>query len=1565
MGIAIPQVITSDRASGNQVIDGSLKFDASKSQYLRRTFSAGNRRKSTWSGWVQRASSSASNKHVIFGADGGGDTTRTWMVGYDNTTDDTLRFEDDFTNGDITGKTNAVFRNFSGGWYHVVVALDTTQAAIGDGLKIYVNGELQTLQSTAWNQNQDTNINSAVEHKLGIDTLAGTRYFDGKLAQVYFIDGQALGPEYFGFTDPLTNTWKPKKYTGTFTRSSVNDGTTWSSSVSGTVDSSYPLSNAFGGTIGSSYTSGTRPTVGNTLTFDISSKNLTVAKVRLNTFLSVNNGNATLQVNDTDVTTNLSDGDQTHEITINGQFNNVKWSYDDGNGPYVYMRGIEVDLGTGRGYELLTDGLTDTGANSFYLPFDGNSLIGQDQSGNGNNFTPVNFGGSNSLDEATGAKPILNTTQGGTQAGVGVFGSRENVGYAVTVYDDGGGNKYYIDGVKQATLTGLIRGATYTFDTSDSTIGSTHPFRLSATSAHGTEYTNGVVAITGAATTITIPYDAPESLYYYCTSHSGMGSSITGITTNEKLADQYASNCVLAIPFTNGDVTDVSPSIACTSTKKSLTKQGDPTSSTSFNFYSSSTDFDGTGDYYTSGSETAFTFGTGDFTVEFWVESDDLGGSNQDGYLQISDTSGGLKTGYANGFAIYEGATAGTVNTAGLTASIPSTGRLIKAGVWNHIALVREGTSVRLYANGFLAGSGTSSKDMTASYLALGGYYSTTYVYNGRMQDFRIYKGVAKYNGSFEVPVTSPYILPDTPSGVSGGSKLAKITDGAVAFDGVNDSVSIADHADFTFGSGDFTIEAFVYNRGTGYRSIVQKYGGSPSTSSWFWTMYNGQNQFYYYSGSNEPYVTSGQTHYYKWVHCAVSREGNTIRIFDNGELTGTLDVSSYDTMNDSTVPVDIGADYADNYDMDGYISNVRIVKGTALYTSRFTPPSAPLTNVTNTKLLCCQSPTSATEAAVSPSTPSVVNNAAATNFTPFNTDINTVRGQETGYATFNPLSSANSNANFSDGNLTINKTGTSHSLSYSNIGVSDGKWYWEVTKLTTTGDGGLGFGVHREDKVYPNDGFRTGDGIGQIYLQSDTIYYYDNTATEPSMSSNSTFNDAQGTFMLAYDVKAGKLYFGKDGQWLNGNSGLTGGNPSVGTGALLTALYPAIAEGKTFYPYVSPYSSGQNMSINFGQKPFKFPPPDGFQTINAANVRPETVISRPDKFVTTVIGNFDSTKTHVTGFQPDMIWFKSRSNTDGHMWQDSVRGVNSYLFPVGHGAAGTFPQGGQYGVTSFNKDGWTQGSYGPISNGSMVAWCWKAGGNKNTFNIDDVGYASAAAAGLDGGTLTPSGASIGTKQGFSIIQWEGTNNAKTISHGLSQAPEFIINKNIDSTADYYIGSDYLGTGTWLQYLTLSTDAGEQNNSDVWQQGGAPNATTFGVGSVGNSTGTHIAYLWHSVPGVQKFGKYEGNGNADGPFVELGFRPSLVILKNIDNYSTGYEYFVFDSTRNTVNVMNKALKLELNATDDTADAIDFLSNGFKIRATTNGININAHTIVYMAFAEAPTVDLFGGGANAR
>ena len=111
----------------------------------------------------------------------------------------------------------------------------------------------------------------------------------------------------------------------------------------------------------------------------------------------------------------------------------------------------------------------------------------------------------------------------------------------------------------------------------------------------------------------------------------------------------------------------------------------------------------------------------------------------------------------------------------------------------------------------------------------------------------------------------------------------------------------------------------------------------------------------------------------------------------------------------------------------------------------------------------------------------------------------------------------------------------------------------------------------------------------------------------------------------------------------------------------------------------------------NFGQKPFKFTPPDGFQPLNTANARPVNVISRPDHYVGVTTGNFDQQKTHVTGFQPDLIWHSQDLFLDHIFLQHSVRGVNSTIKSNSNAVAVTFPQGGQYGITSFNYNGWTQ----------------------------------------------------------------------------------------------------------------------------------------------------------------------------------------------------------------------------------------------------------------------------------
>lgn len=130
-------------------------------------------------------------------------------------------------------------------------------------------------------------------------------------------------------------------------------GPNYSALISGSVDSNYPLSNLFGGTIGTGYTNGTRSTAPGTLTLDLSSLNITVTNVRLNTYIYQTPG--TFQVNGTDVGGSWGSADQTHVIAVNGQLNTIAWSYDSIHGPYCYMRGIEVDYGDGNGYQLLTD----------------------------------------------------------------------------------------------------------------------------------------------------------------------------------------------------------------------------------------------------------------------------------------------------------------------------------------------------------------------------------------------------------------------------------------------------------------------------------------------------------------------------------------------------------------------------------------------------------------------------------------------------------------------------------------------------------------------------------------------------------------------------------------------------------------------------------------------------------------------------------------------------------------------------------------------------------------------------------------------------------------------------------------------------------------------------------------------------------------------------------------------------------------------------------------------------------------------------------------------------------
>ena len=197
-------------------IDQSLIFDKTDAASLVRTpGSASNQRTWTWSGWVKRSETNGSHIFSMFSADGGSDNS--YICFY---LDDIYINDYDYDGGGNKWLliTNRKFRDF-GAWYHIVLAVDTTQGTDSNRLKLYVNGVQETSFSTETYpaENYDGFVNSTIEHHVGTAyTSASTYSLGGQLAEVHFIDGTALAPSSFGKTNSSTGQWVPKEYSGSY-----------------------------------------------------------------------------------------------------------------------------------------------------------------------------------------------------------------------------------------------------------------------------------------------------------------------------------------------------------------------------------------------------------------------------------------------------------------------------------------------------------------------------------------------------------------------------------------------------------------------------------------------------------------------------------------------------------------------------------------------------------------------------------------------------------------------------------------------------------------------------------------------------------------------------------------------------------------------------------------------------------------------------------------------------------------------------------------------------------------------------------------------------------------------------------------------------------------------------------------------------------------------------------------------------------------------------------------------------------------------------------------------------
>ena len=314
---------------------------------------------------------------------------------------------------------------------------------------------------------------------------------------------------------------------------------------------------------------------------------------------------------------------------------------------------------------------------------------------------------------------------------------------------------------------------------------------------------------------------------------------------------------------------------------------------------------------------------------------------------------------------------------------------------------------------------------------------------------------------------------------------------------------------------------------------------------------------------------------------------------------------------------------------------------------------------------------------------------------------------------------------------------------------------------------------------------------------------------------------------------------------------------------------------------------------------------------------------------------------------QPDFVWVKRRNSAGGHMLTDVIRGVTKTIITNETGAEQTFTNG----LTAFGSDGFTVGSESGFNNSSdtFVAWCWKAG----TAWSNDASATSV-------GSLDSSGTKNATA-GFSIISFTGTESGTpSIAHSLSSTPEFIISKALEVTDNWMV---FHGSFSAQDYIILNTYGNTASASSVWNS--LPSSTVINMGDNAgvNDDGDMIMYAWHSVQGFSKFGTYTGNGNVDGPFVYLGFRPAWVLFKRTAGAAANWQ--LWDNKRNSANAVNRSLLPDDSAAEQTDQDIDFLSNGFKIRSSAGHLNVDGTTFIYAAFAEAPFVNSKGVPANAR
>lgn len=703
------------------------------------------------------------------------------------------------------------------------------------------------------------------------------------------------------------------------------------------------------------------------------------------------------------------------------------------------------------------------------------------------------------------------------------------------------------------------------------------------------------------------------------------------------------------------------------------------------------------------------------------------------------------------------------------------------------------------------------------------------------------------------------------------------------------------------------------------------------------------------------------------WYHIVIAfdttqgTEANRVKIYINGQQLSAFDSTSYPAQNyegtiNNNIVHSIGKrNMGNGHVYDGYLSEVHFIDGTALSASSFgqtgaygewKPKKYGGSYGTNGFFFeFKQTGTSQNSSGIGADTSGNDNHWAVSNIASHDVMLDNPTNNFSVMAS-NDYGGATA---FRDGGLFIRDSGTV--LGLSTIRPTSGKWYWEVDldgRYSGSPYWGALFSPANED----------GDSHDYDAIGTSNVRIVSYSGGDFITVEGGTLNASHGPWPhdhiwgFAYDVDAGKLWISKNGDFTA--VGVSGSNPSTATNPAATGLgshcipaFGPIGSTSTQFnaflranfgadgTFAGAQTSGGESDDN-GYGDFKYDVPSGFLSICTKNL-PEPPVKPRKNFNTILYTGTGASASHTLGFRPNLVWGKKRNAGQNHWLINDVGDVNKWLATDNSNDEGTESNG-----TTFDANGFTTASNDLFYNngGNYVVWAWKGNGTGTAVTNES-------------GSLD-STVSANTSAGISIINYQGNaTSGATFGHGLSSAPELVIVKNRDSD-----GFGWVSGWTALTFeknLVLNTTDGVGDETGQWND----TATSSTLITLGSDNGTNksgddfICFAFHSVDGFSRFGKYNGNGSADGDFIYTGFKPKFVIIKSL---ASSTPWMIFDSERDSFNPVSTYLLTYNNAAEGSApssNAIDFCSNGFKQRGSHADMNSNGQDYVYMAFADIP------------